>query len=730
MSGSKSIMERFLNLKRKSPPPTSNDPSHDESPSNVRRTIRPCPLPATSTPSRIGGKVRADQVDLDKLPHDPADRRRISEYIGPKLQDEVRRRYLIRGPHRPQPGFKYPQKRIGNILRRFNHKWFGDYHWLEYSEEKHAAFCLHCYLFRDSIEGQGGNDAFVVDGFDCWNKPERLRDHVGKSPNSFHNTTVKRCDNLLKHNQSVVIALDKQSKVTEKEYMIRLNNSISAARYLLHQGLAFRGHDESEESKNKGNFRELSILLAEQNENTKREQMAVVLRYVDEFGAVQERLIGVVHVNETSASCLKSGIDQLFKKYGLNVKQVRGQGYDGASNMRVAKKNDDVSDFFDMIALLLNVAGASCKRKDLIRESQQERVKKGIGCGQLSTGTGLNQELSLQRAGDTRWGSHYKTLRSILNLFPDVIEVLKYVEKDGPSDAKKRQARGLLDYVTDFDFVFHLHLMFLILGHANALSLSLQRKDKDILEAMVEVKLTKQKFQKIRDDGWESLLERTHSFCELYDIPKLDMEEEYIDRHKPRKKTNRTNYQHYRYDCLNPVIDLQLAEFNDRFNEVNSSLLTRMAAFCPKDSFEAFDVESLVDLAKSYPDDFDSIQLKELAHELPFYIDNVRADERFTGLKTISELGKLMVSTNKHLAFPLVYQLLKLVLVLPVATASVERCFSGMKIVKTVLRNRIGDDFMNYCIICFLEQRLLYSTSRKDVIDYFLKMKERRGQEK
>lgn len=108
----------------------------------------------------------------------------------------------------------------------------------------------------------------------------------------------------------------------------------------------------------------------------------------------------------------------------------------------------------------------------------------------------------------------------------------------------------------------------------------------------------------------------------------------------------------------------------------------------------------------------------------------MRADERFAGLKTIFELGKLVVSTNKHLAFPLVYQLLKLVLVMAVATASVERCFSRMKIVKTVLRNRIGDDFMNYCIISFLEQRLLYSTPRKDVIDYFLKMKEHRGQEK
>ena len=120
-----------------------------------------------------------------------------------------------------------------------------------------------------------------------------------------------------------------------------------------------------------------------------------------------------------------------------------------------------------------------------------------------------------------RCGSHYKTLVSIKNLFPDVIGVLNYVEKDGPSDAKKRQARGLLDYVNDFDFVFHLHFMLLILGHANTLSPSLQRKDKDILEALVEVKLTKKKFQQIRDDGLESLLERTYSFFKEHGIPKV-----------------------------------------------------------------------------------------------------------------------------------------------------------------------------------------------------------------
>jgi hypothetical protein len=44
----------------------------------------------------------------------------------------------------------------------------------------------------------------------------------------------------------------------------------------------------------------------------------------------------------------------------------------------VAKKNDGVNDFFDMISLLLNVAGASYKWKDMIRDSQQERVRKAI----------------------------------------------------------------------------------------------------------------------------------------------------------------------------------------------------------------------------------------------------------------------------------------------------------------------------------------------------------------
>ena len=100
----------------------------------------------------------------------------------------------------------------------------------------------------------------------------------------------------------------------------------------------------------------------------------------------------------------------------------------------------------------------------------------------------------------------------------------------------------------------------------------------------------------------------------------------------------------------------------------------------------------------------------------------MRADERFAKLNSISELGRMMVQTTKHLSFPLVYHLLKLVLVVPIATASVDRCFSAMKIVKTILHNRIRDEFLNDCIVCFVEQGFLATVPNDDVIVRFHKM--------
>lgn len=192
-----------------------------------------------------------------------------------------------------------------------------------------------------------------------------------------------------KHLNILMLLFQIQSEAAKKAYFTRLNGSISVARRLLKQGLPFRGHDESKDSYNKGNFLEFRdmleehdhalgkavgkygagnslmtssdiqkdivecfakeilhsimeelghdvfcLLVDESRDVSYKEQMAVVLRYVDKCGFVKERFIEVVHVKETTSSYLKAAIDSLFASFKLSLKQVRGQGYDGASNMR------------------------------------------------------------------------------------------------------------------------------------------------------------------------------------------------------------------------------------------------------------------------------------------------------------------------------------------------------------------------------------------------------------
>ena len=76
------------------------------------------------------------------------------------------------------------------------------------------------------------------------------------------------------------------------------------------------------------------ILVDEAQDEYKKEQMTIILRYVDCDGFVGEQFFEVVNVKETSASTLKKEIFNVLTRYNLLVEDLRGQGYNGASNMR------------------------------------------------------------------------------------------------------------------------------------------------------------------------------------------------------------------------------------------------------------------------------------------------------------------------------------------------------------------------------------------------------------
>jgi hypothetical protein len=177
----------------------------------------------------------------------------------------------------------------------------------------------------------------------------------------------------------------------------------------------------------------------------------------------------------------------MLARYGLSISRVRGQGYDGASNMRgqfhglqrlvldenpyafyihcfahqlqlvvvsIAKCCGSVYDFFNYISLIVNTVSASCKRKDQLLQRHHDKIVEELDSGAIFPGRGKNQETSLARPGDTRWGTHHKTLVRILFMWSSVLEVLENISEDASDGEKKTQASGLIERMETFEFVF------------------------------------------------------------------------------------------------------------------------------------------------------------------------------------------------------------------------------------------------------------------------------------
>ncbi|XP_020674075.2 zinc finger MYM-type protein 1-like [Dendrobium catenatum] len=752
------------------------------------------------------------EINFADIPADPGLRKKIFDYH-PNERDCVRRHYLLKGPFQPRD-HDFPRTQFGDKIRRFNPAWYDDHKaWLEYCITKDAAFCLFCYLYGPQLGEQSNGDSFDSKGFKNWKKKERLQIHVGNK-NSSHNIARRKCEDLMNENSDIRFAFERPTEQNRKDYRTRLNASVDCVRFLLQQGLAFRGHDESEDSENKGNFLELLSFLAKHNEDISKvvldnapgnnklispeiqkeiteasaievsnviinelkndvfsilldeardisvkEQVVVALRYVDLRGCIIEHFIWIVHVGDTTAPTLKLAIEALFAKYGLSVAQLRGQGYDGASNMRgefnglktlimkencsayyvhcfahqlqlalvaVAKNHVQVASFFNIVTSLLNIIGSSCKRRDMLRGKHYDKIIEQLESGGATTGRGLNQEIAVQRPGDTRWGSHYNSLIILILLFGSILEVLEILIHEGSSSEQRGEAYSLLESMQTFEFIFNLHMMKLILGVTNELSQVLQRKDQDIINAMTLVKVSKQRLQNMRNDGWDNLFKEVGLFCEKNNINVPNMIDTFVMQGRSRRRTESiTNKHHYQIELFYTVIDMQLQELNNRFDEINTELLMCVACLNPYQSFSAFDKERLIRLAKFYPLDFSEMDLIILDNQIESFIIDVRSNDAFMNLKGLGELAQKMVETRKNDIFPLVFLLIKLALILPIATATVERAFSAMNIIKNRLRNRMGDSWMNDCLLTYIEKDIFNNVDNDLIVQRFQKMKTR-----
>jgi hypothetical protein len=80
---------------------------------------------------------------------------------------------------------------------------------------------------------------------------------------SYHNMALEKYNSFMKPKATIVDNFVSTTQKEKCEYKSRLTYLFKCLKFLLRQGLACRGHDESEDSLNRGNFLELLNWLAE-----------------------------------------------------------------------------------------------------------------------------------------------------------------------------------------------------------------------------------------------------------------------------------------------------------------------------------------------------------------------------------------------------------------------------------------------------------------------------------
>ena len=98
----------------------------------------------------------------------------------------------------------------------------------------------------------------------------------------------------------------------------------------------------------------------------------------------------------------------------------------------------------------------------------------------------------------------------------------------------------------------------------------------------------------------------------------------------------------------------------------------------------------------------------------------------FQNMSTISELCRGLQISGKSNIYFLIDRLICLVLTLPVFTATTERAFSTMKLLKTRLRNRMEDGFLANNMIVYIKKEIAENFTIEMIMDEFYSMKNHR----
>ncbi|XP_033762649.1 zinc finger MYM-type protein 1-like [Pecten maximus] len=637
------------------------------------------------------------------------------------------------------------------VRRQFNVDWLKNYNWLRYSVSEDSVYCAPCFLFGsrnvDAREKTLVSTAVTKwsnlgkyikrhiiskchDGA-CNSADQFMRIHNGKEPSvlsqldSGHAALVKRNRHSLQAIIEVIMLCGRQNislrshDDENSNFMVLLKDravrdpilkahleSISSPKYtspaiqneiigLCEQ--AIREHIV-EKCNNAVCY---SFLADEATDASTMEQIAMVVRFYSESDKmVREDFIGFVTAESTTGEALATKFIDGQRNAGLNIHKMRGQGYDGASNMSgrhrgvQARIKEVVPEaiYIHCKAHSLNLAIVHACREVLVRNMfdtvQQIGFSFNYSAKRLLTfqetlqndavaKEEMEKRTKLQNLCETRWASRADALYTFKSAFSTIVDSLEVLEHEGDSKARSYRCS-----ILKFDFIISLVAVEFVIQSILPLNKLLQGKECDLVEASKEasVLIAQLRAERMDDDVWDALYQKAIDLASPHDVrpsrPRIGGRQE----HRPNQPAE-TVSEYWKRALYIPFMDHLTMELQDRLLSANYRFLAQYLIPSLLGQLTAGHVDEIYEGYKTDLSGDRELFRREISRWRTKW--SVADDPKPVDLLTT------ILATNREL-YPDIFTCLVILLTMPVSTASAERSFSVMRRVKTYLRSTMS----------------------------------------
>ncbi|KAL4142042.1 hypothetical protein QTP88_004574 [Uroleucon formosanum] len=499
-----------------------------------------------------------------------------------------------------------------------------------------------------------------------------------------------------------------------------------------------------------------TIIIDSTIDINKNDQFSLSLRFVDKEGKIREHFICFEELPGASASNYFNILNKCIEKYNLDFSMCRGQAYDRASTMsgrfsglqsKVKELNplamyihccahnfnlvliDSIRSsvvavsFFGTLETLYTFLTGSLPRLHILKEEQAKQVEGVI--------------LTLKKLSDTRWASHKRAVDSVYNSLPTIVKTLKQISKGKISNTKSKtvsEAQGLLFHVMKLKFSFMLVMWKNILGKAYILSNYLQNTSIDLTTAFNMITACSENIKSMRTtEHFLEIQKNAIVLCETFDgTSKFDEQrnkntKQFFDEMGVDDNLNKSADLNFKIHTYFVILDSFVNVLNHRFEDF-SNTVQQFECLDPKKYF--FDkkiseksINQLIKLSDIYQIDIDQDDLI-LEYE-SFSSVYYHLNKDCEGIST-NDVLKFMITNDMISSYLNLSTLYKIFYTLPVSSATAERSFSRLKLIKTFLRSTLTEEKLSNLAILSIEKCTAEKIDFDKVIETFAQMKKRR----